>query len=113
MASETFKWTNKGTLSLHGLQLRTVSGMLDMIAAPELTETLVLNLKEVSFAAEVVTVIEHGKKQPLSIIRFTQERGAASSFHRVVDTMNMIFDARALVVADRNKRKMMIKTLNS
>jgi hypothetical protein len=86
---------------------------LDMIAAPELTETLVLNLKEVSFAAEVITVIEHGKKQPLSIIRFTQERGAASSFHRVVDTMNMIFDARALVVADRNKRKMMIKTLNS
>ncbi|ENH61959.1 Putative serine/threonine-protein kinase HSL1 [Fusarium oxysporum f. sp. cubense race 1] len=72
-----------------------------------------LNLKEVSFAAEVITVIEHGKKQPLSIIRFTQERGAASSFHRVVDTMNMIFDARALVVADRNKRKMMIKTLNS
>ncbi|KAF9765628.1 hypothetical protein IL306_002048, partial [Fusarium sp. DS 682] len=72
-----------------------------------------LNLKEVSFAAEVMTVIEHGKKQPLSIIRFTQERGAASSFHRVVDTMSMIFEARALVVADRNKRKMMIKTLNS
>ncbi|KAF4449316.1 hypothetical protein F53441_7388 [Fusarium austroafricanum] len=72
-----------------------------------------LNLKEVSFAAEIMTVIEHGKKQPLSIIRFTQERGAASSFHRVVDTMGMIFETRALVVPDRNKRKMMIKTLNS
>ncbi|KAF4967404.1 hypothetical protein FSARC_5044 [Fusarium sarcochroum] len=72
-----------------------------------------LNLKEVSFAAEVMTVIEHGKKQPLSIIRFTQERGAASSFHRVVDTMNMIFEARGLIVADKNKQKMMIKTLNS
>ncbi|KAI1069704.1 hypothetical protein LB507_008482 [Fusarium sp. FIESC RH6] len=72
-----------------------------------------LNLKEVSLAAEVITVIEHGKKQPLSIIRFTQERGAASSFHRVVNTMRMMFEARALIVSDRNKQKMMIKTLNS
>ncbi|CAF3481016.1 unnamed protein product, partial [Fusarium graminearum] len=72
-----------------------------------------LNLKEVSFAAEVITVIEHGKKQPLSIIRFTQERGAASSFYRVVDTMRMMFETRALVISDKNKQKMMIKTLNS
>ncbi|KAM0439670.1 hypothetical protein ACHAPT_000762 [Fusarium lateritium] len=71
-----------------------------------------LNLKEVAFAAEVMTVIEHGKKQPLSIIRFTQERGAASSFHRVVDTMGLIFETRGLLVADRTKQKMMIKTLN-
>lgn len=72
-----------------------------------------MNLKEVSFAAEVITVIEHGKKQPLSIIRFTQERGAASSFYRVVDTMRMMFETRALVISDKNKQKMMIKTLNS
>jgi serine/threonine-protein kinase HSL1 (negative regulator of Swe1 kinase) len=72
-----------------------------------------LNLKEVEFAAEVVTVIEHGKRQPLSIVRFTQERGAASSFHRVVDTMRVVFDSRRLVVTDKIKRKMMIKTLNA
>ncbi|KAM0521180.1 hypothetical protein ACHAPE_002655 [Trichoderma viride] len=72
-----------------------------------------LNLKEVAFAAEVMTVIEHGKKQPLSIIRFTQERGAASSFHKVVDTMRIVFTDRNLVVKDRSKQKMMIKTLNS
>ncbi|PHH87943.1 hypothetical protein CDD83_8211 [Cordyceps sp. RAO-2017] len=72
-----------------------------------------LNLKEVEFAAEVMTVIEHGKKQPLSIVRFTQERGAASSFHRVVETMRIMFDSRHLVVTDKNKRKMMIKTLNA
>ncbi|KAM0508156.1 hypothetical protein ACHAP8_000366 [Fusarium lateritium] len=72
-----------------------------------------LNLKEVSFAAEIITVIEHGKKQPLSIIRFTQERGAASSFYRVVDTMRMMFETRALVISDKNKQKMMTKTLNS
>lgn len=72
-----------------------------------------LNLKEVAFAAEIMTVIEHGKRQPLSIVRFTQERGAASSFHRVVETMKMVFDSRHLLVADRSKAKMMIKTLNS
>lgn len=72
-----------------------------------------LNIKEVAIAAEVVTVIEHGKRQPLSIVRFTQERGAASSFHRVVDTLRIVFDDRNLVVTDRNKQKMMIRTLTS
>ncbi|KAK7418697.1 serine/threonine-protein kinase gin4 [Neonectria magnoliae] len=72
-----------------------------------------LELKEVSFAAEVMTVIEHGKKQQLSIVRFTQERGAASSFHRVVDTLKLVFETRGLVVMDRNKEKMMMATLNS
>lgn len=73
----------------------------------------VLELKEVAFAAEIMTVIEHGKKQPMSIIRFTQERGAASSFHKVVDTMRGVFDSRHLLVTDRSKQKMMVKTLNS
>lgn len=79
----------------------------------ELTHATDLNMKEVEFAAEIMAVIEHGKKQPLSIVRFTQERGAASSFHRVVETMNTVFDSRNLVVTDKNRRKMMIKTLNS
>lgn len=72
-----------------------------------------LNIKEVAIAAEVVTVIEHGKRQQMSIVRFTQERGAASSFHRVVDTMRLVFDSRGLLVGDRRKQKMMIKTLNA
>lgn len=72
-----------------------------------------LNLKEVEFVAEIMAVIEHGKKQPLSIVRFTQERGAASSFHRVVETMKTVFENRHLAVTDKNRRKMMIKTLNS
>ncbi|KAK0733644.1 hypothetical protein B0T26DRAFT_30934 [Lasiosphaeria miniovina] len=72
-----------------------------------------LNLKEVSFAVELMTVIEHGKRNPLSIARFTQERGAASSFHKVVDAMNSTFSSRALLVTDKRKAGMMIKTLNS
>ncbi|KAG6101803.1 hypothetical protein E4U31_003540 [Claviceps sp. LM219 group G6] len=72
-----------------------------------------LNLKEVEFAAEIMTVIEHGKKKPLTIIRFTQERGAASSLHRIVETMKIMFESRHILVTDKNKQKMMIKTLNS
>ncbi|KAG6005929.1 hypothetical protein E4U43_000521 [Claviceps pusilla] len=72
-----------------------------------------LNLKEVEFAAEIMTVIEHGKKQPLTIVRFTQERGAASSLHRIVATMKIMFESRHILVTDKNKQKMMIKTLNS
>ncbi|KAH6646969.1 hypothetical protein BKA67DRAFT_684429 [Truncatella angustata] len=72
-----------------------------------------LNMKEVSFAAEIMTVIEHGKRNPLTIVRFTQERGAASSFHKVVDTMHTIFSVRNLLVVDKRKVKMMIKTLDS
>ncbi|KAM0271110.1 hypothetical protein ACHAQH_009216 [Verticillium albo-atrum] len=72
-----------------------------------------LNIKEVSFAMEIMTVIEHGKRGSLSIVRFTQERGAASSFHKVVDTLKAVFGSRHLVVTDKRKSKMMIKTLNS
>ena len=77
-----------------------------------LTRSTDLNLNEVGFAAEVMKVIEGGKRQPLSIVRFTQERGAASSLYRVVDTMRLVFDSRHLVMTDMNKQNMIITTLN-
>ena len=58
-------------------------------------------------------MIEHGKKQPLCIVRFTQERGAASTLHRIVHTMKVMFESRHLLVTDKSKKKMMINTLNS
>jgi serine/threonine-protein kinase HSL1, negative regulator of Swe1 kinase len=60
-----------------------------------------------------MTVIEHGQRGRLSIVRFTQERGAASSLHEVVDTMRTVFESRDVLVADKRKAKMMIKTLNA
>ncbi|KAK0668583.1 putative serine/threonine-protein kinase [Cercophora samala] len=72
-----------------------------------------LNLKEVAFAVELMTVIEHGKRNQLCIARFTQEKGAASSFHKVVEAINTAFANRALMVTDKRKINMMIKTLNS
>ena len=72
-----------------------------------------LNLKEVAFAGEIMTVIEHGKRSRLSIARFTQERGAASSFHKVVETLETVLKSRGLLVADERKRRRMVKTLDS
>lgn len=66
-----------------------------------------------SFAVELMTVIEHGKRNQLSIARFIQEKGAASSFNRVVDAIHSTFSTRALLVTDKRKVNMMIKTLNS
>jgi len=60
-----------------------------------------------------MTVIEHGKRSQLCIVRLTQESGAASSFHRVVDTMDNVFEKRNILVTEQRKAKMMIKTLNS
>ncbi|TAQ88187.1 hypothetical protein B7494_g3480 [Chlorociboria aeruginascens] len=72
-----------------------------------------LDMKEVAFAGEIMTVIEHGKRSYLSIARFTQERGAASSFHKVVETLETVLKCRGLLVADERKKRMMIKTLNT
>ena len=72
-------------------------------------------MKEVAFAAEVMKVIEHsrGRNCHLSIARLTQELGAASSFHKVVETLEGVLMCRGLLVADERRKCMMIKTLNS
>jgi hypothetical protein len=70
-------------------------------------------MKEVAFAGEIMTVIEHGKRSHLSIARFTQERGAASSFHKVVETLESVMRCRGWLVTDERKKRMMVKTLNA
>lgn len=72
-----------------------------------------LDIKEVSIAAEVMTVIEHGKRSQLSIVRFTQEQGAGSSFNKVLDTLENVLHVKHLLVTDVVKAKRMIKTLTS
>jgi len=70
-------------------------------------------MRAVAFAGEIMTVIEHGKRSPLSIARFTQERGAASSFHKVVETLESVMRCRGMLVTDERKKRMMVKTLNA
>ncbi len=70
-------------------------------------------MKEVAFASEFLTVIEHGKRSPISIARITQEKGAASSFYKVVETLETILKSRGMLVTDERKKRMIIKTLNA
>lgn len=70
-----------------------------------------LQIKNVGFATEFMTVIEHGKRSALSIARWTQEHGAASSFHKVVDTIEKVLKERNMLVAIEQKRNMMVKTV--
>ncbi|KAI1335365.1 hypothetical protein F5Y15DRAFT_409212 [Xylariaceae sp. FL0016] len=99
-------WTDSGIRDLEVDKERN-------IIFARVSKSNILRVKEVSFAIEIMTVIEHGKRNQLCIARFTQERGAASSFHQVVDYLHVMFSERNLLVSDKRKIKMMIKTLNS
>ncbi|KZF20931.1 Pkinase-domain-containing protein [Xylona heveae TC161] len=70
-----------------------------------------LRIKEVEFVCEVMTVLEHGRRAQLSIARFTQQRGAASSFHKVVGTLEAVMKSRDILVKDSKKRAEICKVL--
>jgi hypothetical protein len=64
-----------------------------------------LALKPVHFHAYLYSVLEHGRKANLSIMKFTQERGAASSFYKVVDTLESVLKERDMLVLNAKRRK--------
>ncbi|KAJ5772427.1 hypothetical protein N7520_002956 [Penicillium odoratum] len=72
-----------------------------------------LRLREVEFTAEFYTVLEHGRKANLSLVKFKQERGAASSFNKVVDTVYQILKSRGLIVEDSMRAKKMARVLDN
>lgn len=72
-----------------------------------------LRLREVEFTAEFYTVLEHGRQANLSLVRFKQERGAASSFTKVVDTMHMMLKSRDMIVEDPVRAKKMSRVLET
>ncbi|KAI1099300.1 Pkinase-domain-containing protein [Jackrogersella minutella] len=72
-----------------------------------------LNMKELTFATEIMKVIEHGTRHALCLVRFTQERGSATTFNKVVETLESMFRSANQLVTDKATTKMMIKTLES
>ena len=64
-----------------------------------------LKLKPVHFHALLYSVLEHGRKANLSIMKFTQEKGAASSFYKVVDTLESLLKERDMLVVDVHRKK--------
>ena len=72
---------------------------------------LALHIRPVSFAIEIFTVLERGRKANLALARFTQEKGAKSSFDRVVKTMERVLGERGLLVEDVGKARGMRSVL--
>lgn len=71
-----------------------------------------LRLRPVDFSAEFYTVLEHGRQANLSLVRFQQERGAASSFGKVVDSLSVVMKQRDLLVDDPARAKKMARVLD-
>ncbi|KEF61281.1 CAMK/CAMKL/GIN4 protein kinase [Exophiala aquamarina CBS 119918] len=70
-----------------------------------------LSLKPVYFHAYVYSVLEHGRKANLSVIKFTQERGAASTFTKIVETLETNFRKRDLLMIDPVRKRGIEKSL--
>ncbi|KAL8887985.1 MAG: hypothetical protein Q9192_006247 [Flavoplaca navasiana] len=70
-----------------------------------------LHIRPVSLAIETFTVLERGRKANLALARFTQEKGAKSSFERVVKTMERVLGERGFLVEDAEKAKGMRSVL--
>ena len=49
----------------------------------------------------------------MSLVKFKQERGAASSFNKVVDTVYQIMKSRGLIVDDPARAKKMARVLDT
>jgi hypothetical protein len=56
-------------------------------------------------------VLENGRQKNLSIARFTQTKGAASSFRKVTDIAEDVFRAKGMLVEDEAQEKEMVRIL--
>ena len=93
-------------------------GMKDIVSDREagriwarVDENNTLNIKGVSIAVEIFTVMQKGRKVGLSVARFSQEKGAKSSFDKVVQGMKGVLGGRGHLVAEKKKAKEMRRCL--
>ncbi|KAF2098131.1 Pkinase-domain-containing protein [Rhizodiscina lignyota] len=70
-----------------------------------------LKIKPVSVVAELFVVLEHGRRAQLTLVRFTQTRGAASSFRRVVEVIADVMEAKGLLCEDEERKTAMEEIL--
>lgn len=71
-----------------------------------------LKIKPVSFVVELFVVLEHGRRANLCLARFTQTRGAASSFRKVVDIVEDVCRTKTMLVEDPEKQTTMMEVLD-
>ncbi|KAF2839745.1 Pkinase-domain-containing protein [Patellaria atrata CBS 101060] len=71
-----------------------------------------LRIKPVSFVCELFVILEHGRRSNLTIARFTQTKGAAASFRKVIDLAEEVLERRGLLVEDDAKKSAMADVLH-
>ncbi|KAL1600076.1 serine/threonine-protein kinase gin4 [Nothophoma quercina] len=71
-----------------------------------------LKIKPVSFVVELFVVLEYERRANLCLARFTQTRGAASSFRKVVDIIEDVCRAKSMLVEDPEKQATMMEVLD-
>ncbi|KAJ9666684.1 serine/threonine-protein kinase gin4 [Coniosporium apollinis] len=70
-----------------------------------------LKIKPVTFIAELYVVLEHGRRAQLCLARFTQTKGAASSFKKVVEIVEDVFKARGLLIEEEERKRAVAEVL--
>ncbi|KAL9089701.1 MAG: hypothetical protein Q9159_002429 [Coniocarpon cinnabarinum] len=70
-----------------------------------------LRMKEVAFVVQLFVVLENGKRNRLSVARFIQRKGAASSFRMVVGRIEGVLQNKGLIVMDGVKKREMEEML--
>jgi len=98
--SETYKllrdWQKHGITDLcYFPQENMITARVDRINA--------LGIKPVAFRVELFVVLQNGRKVGLSLGRWTQTRGAASSFRQVVEVVEQTMREKMIMVADVEK----------
>ncbi|KAL1952777.1 hypothetical protein VTO42DRAFT_4268 [Malbranchea cinnamomea] len=71
-----------------------------------------LRLRPVEFSAEFFNVLERGRPINHSLMRLKLERGAASSFRKVVETLTVVVKQRKFLVEDLATAKVMCRLLD-
>jgi hypothetical protein len=62
---------------------------------------IALHIPSLSLAAEFHTLLHRGRRANIAIARFTQEKGAKSSFERVMEALDDVLKSRGIVVEDK------------
>ena len=70
-----------------------------------------LKVKPVSLVIELFVVLDHGRRANLCLARFTQTKGAASSFRKAVDIIEDVFQGKELLVEDEARKAGMCEVL--
>ncbi|KAF2689480.1 Pkinase-domain-containing protein [Lentithecium fluviatile CBS 122367] len=70
-----------------------------------------LQFKPVSFVIELFVVLQNGRRAHVCLARFTQTRGAATSFRKTVEHIEQVFRAQGILLEDEEKKAAMCEVL--